>query len=198
MIIRSLSRLRADEPETVILIEDETIVRLFPPLRAAWAPEGSQSEVAVSGSNARRVLFAALNIQTGHRIVLRARRSRQEDFQRFLHELRRRYRARPIAMLLDHASCHDAARSRSLATQLNIRLLWLPIRTPELNSVDHLWREAKGKIAANRQYPTIDEAAEHIEHWMQALTPKQILTKAGLLSDNCWLARFSQDLYAPT
>lgn len=171
---------------------------MFPPLRSAWAPEGAQSEVVVSGSNARRVVFAAINIRTGHRIVMRARRSRQEDFQEFLYDLRRRYRDRPIAMLVDHASCHDAAASRALAAQLKIRLIWLPIRTPELNSVDHLWREAKGKIAANRQYPTIDDAAEYIEEWIHALTPAQALTKAGLLSKNCWLARFSQHLRAPT
>jgi transposase len=182
----------------VILVEDETIVRLFPPLRAAWAPEGAQSEVAVSGSNARRVIFAAINICTGHRIVMRARHSRQGDFQEFLSELRRRYRDRPITMLVDHASCHDAQASRSLANDIHIKLLWLPIRTPELNSIDHLWREAKGRIVANRQYPTIDDAAEHIEEWIRSLTPKQALTKAGLLSKNCWLARFSQDLPAPT
>jgi hypothetical protein len=182
----------------VILIEDETIVRLFPPLRSAWAPEGSQSHVVVSGSNARRVIFAAINIRTGHRIVMRARHSRQGDFQEFLYELRRRYRDRPIAMLLDQASCHDATASRALAAELTIRLLWLPVRTPELNSVDHLWREAKGKIAANRQYPTIDDAAHHIEEWIQGLTPTQVLTKSGLLAKNCWLARFSQDLPAPT
>lgn len=182
----------------MILIEDETIVRLFPPLRATWAPEGSQTEVAVSGSNARRVIFAALNIQTGHRIVMRARRSRQADFQEFLSELRRRYRDCPIAILVDHASCRDASASRLLAAELGIRLIWLPIRTPELNSVDHLWREAKGKIAANRQYPTIDDAAEQVEEWLATLTPTQALTKAGLLSKNCWLARFSQDLRAPT
>lgn len=171
---------------------------MFPPLRATWAPEGVQAEVAVSGSNQRRVLLAAINIQTGHRIVMRSNRNRQTEFQQLLRELRRRYRDRRIVLLVDHASSHQAKASKALAKQLNIGLLWLPLRTPALNSVDHLWREAKGKIAANRQYATIDEAAEHIEEWLQSLTAKQALTKAGLLSKNAWLRRFSQNLYRPT
>ena len=173
-------------------------MRLLPPLPAAWAPEGGQAEVAVSGMNARRVLFSAINVRSGHRVVMRARGTRQDDFQRFLKELRRRYGHRRIVLVLDHASCHDARRSRSVAEELNIHLQWLPVRSPELNSVDHLWREAKGIIAANRQYQTIDEAAERIERWLLSLTPKQALTKAGLRSGSCWLANFCQNFHAPT
>ena len=44
----------------MVLFEDETILRLFPPLRAKWAWRGSQPEVRVSGANARRVLFGTI------------------------------------------------------------------------------------------------------------------------------------------
>ena len=119
-------------PCAVLLIEDETTLRLLPPLRAAWALRGQQAQVPISGYNAQRVLFGALNPRTGHRILLRRRRTRQDDFCAFLKELRRRYRNRHIWLLLDRAPCHIALKSLHLAARLHITFLWLPKQCPEL------------------------------------------------------------------
>ena len=80
----------------VLLFSDATILRWFPPLRYAWAFRGQQTQVQITGQNAKRVLFGTINPRTGHRVVLRRLRQRQEDFQAFLRELRRRYRGRPL------------------------------------------------------------------------------------------------------
>lgn len=182
----------------VLLIEDETILRLFPPLRACWAWRGQQAVVPITGRNARRVLFGTINPRTGHRVVLRRRRMRQEDFQAFLSHLRARYGGRPIWLLLDEAPCHIAAKSQMLAAQLNIELIWLPKQCSELNAMDQLWKELKGDLAANRQFKNIDEAAEYAEAWILGLTPMQALRKGGVLSKNYWLKYFSKDFCQPT
>jgi hypothetical protein len=54
----------------VLLFTDWTLLRLFPPWRAAWARVGTPAMVPVTGRNAKRVLFGAINIRTGHRVVL--------------------------------------------------------------------------------------------------------------------------------
>jgi hypothetical protein len=55
-----------------VLVADWTLLRLFPPLRAAWAPVGTSGVVPVTGENAKRVLFGAINIRTArHRSVNR-------------------------------------------------------------------------------------------------------------------------------
>jgi transposase len=171
----------------VILAEDETDVLLFPPLRAAWAKRGKQAEVRLTGRNARRVLFGALNLRTGHRVLVCRERQRAADFSVFLRELRRRYRDRPIALLLDEDSSHTAKASQLLAAKLNIRLLWLPKRSPELNPMDHLWRAPKQKICANRQYANVDEVARRVVRYVQRLTSRDALRKAGVLSRRFWL-----------
>jgi len=174
-------------PSAVLLIEDETTLRLLPPLRAAWALRREQAEVPISGYNAQRVLFATLNLRTAHRILLRRKRARQDDFCVFLQTLRRRYGKRSIWLLLDRAPCHVALKSQCLAAELDITLLWLPKQCPELNFLDHLWRPLKGELAANRQFATIDLLADHAERWVMSLSRYQTLRKAGLLSANCWL-----------
>jgi transposase len=174
----------------VFLFEDETILRWFPPLRYTWAFRGHQAVVPITGRNAKRVLFGVVNPRTGHRLVCRRFRQRQEDFQAFLRYLREHYPGRPLWLLLDKAPGHDAARSEALAARLGIVLVWLPKQCSELNAVDHLWKELKRLIAANRQFRTIDDEADHAEQWFLSLTPREALRKAGILSENFWLQAF--------
>ena len=48
----------------MLLFTDWTLLRLFPPLRAMWAAIGTQAKVAITGQNARRVLFGTINVRT--------------------------------------------------------------------------------------------------------------------------------------
>lgn len=182
-----MRRVRRMPADAVLLFMDETILRLLPPLRCAWALAGTQAEVRVTGQNAKRVLSGALNPRTGHRIVTVARQMRQADFQAFLTELRRRYRACPLWLVLDRASCHIAAKSQALAAHLGITLLWLPKQCPELNPIELLWRGLKNTLAANRQFASADELAEQATRWVLDLTPQQAQRTSGVLSKNFWL-----------
>ncbi|VTS01041.1 mutator family : Transposase, Mutator family OS=Edwardsiella ictaluri (strain 93-146) GN=NT01EI_1510 PE=4 SV=2: Transposase_mut: DDE_3 [Gemmata massiliana] len=75
-----------------------------------------------------------------------------------------------------------------LAGRLGIGLMWLPTQCPELNPVDHLWRELKRLVAANRQFRTIDEEPRYAERWFLGLTAREALRKAGMLAEGCWLS----------
>ena len=166
------------------------MLRLFPVLRRAWALRGEQAHVAITGGNAKRVLFGAINLRTGHRLLLRRPTMEQAHFQAFLRLVREAYPGRPIAVLLDEAPSHRAAKSQDLAAALGIELLWLPKQCAELNVMDQLWRELKGHISANYQYPTIEEHAATAEQWIRSLTPTEALRKAGIRSKNFWLKSF--------
>jgi hypothetical protein len=174
-------------PRSVLLAEDETDLLLFPPLRANWSPRGEANRVLLSGWNARRVIFGAMNLRTGTRLFLARQRQKQEDFQAFLHLLRLHYRGWHVALLLDENPSHTAARSQRLASDLNIQLLWLPKRSPELNPMDHLWGQAKDVVSANMQYPTIDEHVRAFLEYLEALSPREARHTSGILSKHFWL-----------
>jgi hypothetical protein len=171
----------------VILAEDETELLLFPPLRFAWAPRGTQARVWLTGRNARRVLFGALNLRTGHLVLLCRERQKAPDFCAFLYEVRRRYRAHPVVLLLDGDPSHTAGPSQRLAATLDITLLWLPVRSPHLNPMDHLWRDVKQNVCANRQDVSIDLLVARVFRHLQSLPPRARLRKAGVLSPRFWL-----------
>jgi len=180
-------------PDTAVLVmEDETILRLFPVLRRAWSLSGVQAQVPITGRNAKRVLFATINLRTGHRISVRGNNMRQENFHRLLREVRRRYGTRSVWMLLDEAPCHIAAKSEAFAAQLDIHFVWLPKQCSELNSMDQLWKELKGTISANHQYVSIEEHVADAEAWLHNLSNKEALRKAGVLSKNFWLKAIVQ------
>lgn len=181
----------------MILFEDETILRLFPPLRAKWAWRGSQPEVRISGANDRRVLFGTINPRTGHRVLMKGRSMRQGEFQSFLRLLHQRYR-RPVWLILDEAGCHTAAGTQRLEERLDIHCLYLPKQSPELNPMDHLWRPAKGRIAANRQYRNVDEEARYLEQFVHHLSPMHALRIAGILSQGFWLPQVRKNFWQPT
>ena len=169
------------------LFEDETDLLLFPPLRAAWGLRGQRLEVPISGFNARRVIFGAINILTGHRLFLARKRQKGEDFRAFLLLIRRSYRGWHVALLLDEDPSHTAADSQKLAAVLGIRLIWLPKRCPELNGMDQLWGHGKDHLCANKQYGNIDQEASRFIRYLKGLPDHEALRQAGIVSPDFWL-----------
>jgi transposase len=185
--LRIRRRLRELPPRSVRLCEDETDLRLFPPLRAGWGIRGEPAPVPISGVNAKRTVFGALNIDTGYRLLMDRRRQRGEDFREFLRELRGHYRGWHVALVLDEDSSHQARDSQALAAEWGIELLWLPKHSPHLNPMDHLWRHAKQVVSANRQYADIEEHVHRFTRYLYSLTRRQALRKAGVLAEDFWL-----------
>jgi len=183
---RRIRRQIRDLPRrSVVLAEDETDLMMFPPLRAGWSPRGEPAEVHISGWNARRVIFGAMNLMTGTRLLLPRARGRAGDFQAFLGEVRRHYRGWHVALLLDGDPSHTAKASVRAAEGMT--LLWLPKRSPELNPMDTLWGQGKDVISANKQYATIDDQVERFLAHLNGLSSREALHTSGVLSDDFWL-----------
>lgn len=171
----------------MLLAEDETDLLLFPPLRATWGRRGEPVKVLISGWNAKRVVFGAMNLRTGKRLFLVRKSQKQGDFQTFLELIHNHYRGWHVALLLDENPSHTAYYSQQMALDWNIKLLWLPKRSPELNPMDELWGQAKDVVSANKQYATIDQHVEHFLEHLRAMKDREALHTSGVMSKNFWL-----------
>jgi transposase len=180
-------RLNSLPPRSVRLFEDETDLLLFPPLRSAWRRRGEPAPVPLSGGNAKRVVFGALNIDTGRRRFLVRRRQRGADFRALLSLVRSHYRGWHVAVVLDEDSSPTAKDSVFWAGVLGIELLWLPKRRPEPNPLERLWGHGKDHVCANRQYGSIEEQAGRFVDFPAGLSNHEALKQAGLLSGDFWL-----------
>jgi hypothetical protein len=175
------------QPGRLLLAEDETDLLLFPLLRAGWSRQGEPMEVRLSGQNDRRVVFGALNLLTGERWFRVQKRQRSVDFQAFLEDLDQAHPGRSVALLLDEDPSHTAQGSQSWLEQRDIKTLWLPKRTPELNPMETLWRHAKDLITANKQYDTLDDQVVRFVDYLESLSDAEALQQAGVSSQTFWL-----------
>lgn len=172
---------------------DETTLREFPPLRAAWARRGEQAVVTISGRNARRVLHGALNIVTGEMVRVVRERNRGADSGALVAALAAQTAAGRSLLVWDNAPPHHTRLARETAEATGITILPLPFRSPEMNPCEAgalwaAWRAMKGTVAANRSYTDVDALAERAVAWLDDRTPADILRLAGLQSSKFdWL-----------
>ena len=80
--------------------------------------------------------------------------SNTECFQIFLEVLARKFARQDILLVLDGAPNH---RCGDLAVPDNIKLLYLPPYSPQLNPKENLWDEIREKIFKNYPLKSMDE-----------------------------------------
>ena len=83
-----------------------------PALASLLGAAREDAEVPLSGGNAKRVLFGALNPSNGTRLFLERKKQRKEDFQEFLGLIHQQYRGWQVSLVLDGDSSHTAKASR--------------------------------------------------------------------------------------
>ena len=84
----------------------------------------------------------------------------------FLNELGRRHPDELIALFMDQAGWHKAL---ALAVPANVRILFLPPDSPELNPVEHLWEEIREKWFENRVFDSLDGVEDRLVAALRSL-----------------------------
>lgn len=88
--------------------------------------------------------FGAVCPQTGEHLFAHAQKSNTVSFQQFLNELSAKEPNSLIILVLDNAKNHKA---EALIIPENIRFIFLPPYSPELNPIERVWLEVKRKLA---------------------------------------------------
>jgi transposase len=171
-----------------VWVADETALREFPPLRAGWSRVGQPAHVVISGRNARRTLFGALNVTTGDLVCLPLLHCRTDEVVAAMTALGQVRPGVPKLLNWDNAPPHHPHRVREAATEAGITLAFLPFRSPELMPSEELWRGLKHTVAANRCYTSLEELVARALAWLTAMTDAERRRRCGLLSSTFqWL-----------
>ena len=168
---------------------DETIIAETPPLYCCYCRKGSQASVPVTGNRQKRILHGCLNVESGDALLLITREWVGETHQAFLRMIRAHWRGWRVVLFEDRGTPHTAEESRELARWLGIEVRWLPRATPQLNAMDHLWRQVKGRALANRPTRSIDDSADAACCYIIEMSRRERLKAAGVLSGNFWLTK---------
>jgi len=171
---------------------DETLVPETPPLYSCYGQRGEQLEVPITGNRAKRILHGAINVRSGATLLLITHEGVQETHQTFLTMLRGHGRGWNVVLFEDRGSPPTADESRALARELGIEVRLLPRATPALNAMDPLGRQVKGQVLASRPTRSIDQSADDACQFILNRSRRERLRKAGVLSGNFWLAKWTE------
>lgn len=92
--------------------------------------------------------------------------------------------AGPVAVVLDNARYQRNQAVIALAAELDIRLMFLPSYSPNLNLIERLWRFTKRKAAYGRYHPTFAEFRAPIEDVLNGVPTTHAEKLASLMTLN--------------
>lgn len=157
-----------DNRPVKILFEDEGIFGRINELKACWAPHGMRPVVKYQLVRQFDYVFATVNPGSGETFSLILPDADSQMMNLFLNELSGHYSNFKLIIVCDQAAWH---KSKLLDVPKNIRLIYLPPASPELNPAEHLWDHVRENFIANKIFDSLDAlevvlegAFKHIYH----------------------------------
>jgi len=104
-----------------------------------------------------------------------SKKKKQEDFLDFLYQLRHTEKRKRIILVVDNARIHHAKKVKEYCESRNIKLVYLPPYSPELNPIEFLRKRLK------RTYRNIQRKYDEIKRWVQEAA-RQIRPEFGAIN----------------
>ena len=162
-----------------MLVEDETTLKRFPPLRRQWQPVGEQLPVMVPESNDDCTLYGTLDLTSGSIHARPYEKGRSDYTIQYLESLLETTTG-TVLLIWDQAKWHTSKKVRRwLDSHERIETYLLPVRSPETNPMEDIWRELKERVAACLER-SLDTLLESAQTYLRNLSGKQALRTAGL------------------
>ena len=137
-----------------VLFTDEARFGRINTPRPCWAPRKVTPEVAAQLVREYIYLYGAVCPKDGSSTFMVLPDADTVCFQIFLDALAKTYSREFIMLLLDGAPNHN---SGALKVPANIKLVFLPPYSPELNPQENIWEEIREKIFKNYALKSMDE-----------------------------------------
>ncbi len=144
-----------------------------------WQPVGEQRPVWVPEENDDFTLYGTLDLTSGHTHVEAFEKSRSDYTIQYLESLLEET-AGKVLLIWDQATWHTSGQvTEWLDSTDRIETYLLPVRSPEANPMEDLWRELSGRVAACLER-SLDTLLESCREYFEDLSPEQSLRTAGL------------------
>ncbi|MHB8317103.1 MAG: IS630 family transposase [Acidithiobacillus ferrivorans] len=149
-----------------VMYQDEARFGRISDTRYCWAKKPTRPEVKGMLIYQYTYAYAAVSPQDGRMDSLVLPEVSSRCMQIFLDEVAQRYPDDNIVMIVDGAGWH---KSNDLKLPENLRLLFLPPCSPELNPQEHLWDELREKYFHNRAFDSLGALENQLVAGLRAL-----------------------------
>ena len=174
-----LLKQQARAGDIVLLFQDESEALTHPYLAHVWAARGADLRVEAPGQARKVAMIGALDFAAGTLVVETSRTKRSSDFIALLARLDEIYgprpgRQKPVVLVLDNGPIHTSKASRAaLAARPWLCVEWLPKYAPELNDIEHVWRDLKRHFLAHQTFRDPDHLDQAIHDAVENLNQER-------------------------
>jgi putative transposase len=132
-----------------------------------WAPAGLRPLVKTHMVREYTPVFTAACPSDGQTFSLILPFADTPAMQLFLQELSQQFKDCRLVVVMDQAAWH---RSKDLGPFENIRILFQPAHSPELNPVEHLWEHIREKYLRNHGWASLEQLEQELEGILKEFT----------------------------
>ena len=159
-----------------LMFEDEAgFGRINDPSRC-WAPAGIRPIVPSQMVREYVQVYGAVDPINGDDCYIIAPKCNTAWTNVFLETLSNQFSNDYILLCVDNAGWH---KSKGLKVPDNIRLLYIPPRTPEMNPIEQVWKEVRKRDFKNKLFKTLDKVVDQLCYTLNSLTKETIKNITG-------------------
>lgn len=157
------------------MFQDEGRFGLLGTPRRCWAPRGTRPVVGARLERKYIYAFSAVSPHDGVMDSLVLPWVNAHTMSLFLAEVAQRHADEFVLMVMDQAGWHIAG---ELAVPENMRLMFLPPYSPELNPAEHLWKAIREDCFANHVFKGLDTVEQALTSGLVALETNHARTRS--------------------
>lgn len=150
-----------DNPNTIVLCEDEMILSTQTTFQKIWLPQGEYPRVEISNTRKNRSVYGFLNAKTGKEHAFKTEKQNMFITVEILTKIRTIYPQKKLLIIWDGAGWHRGSEvQKYIKEDKNIETIHFPRYSPELNPQEHVWKSGRDHCTHNRFIKNIDAATD--------------------------------------
>ncbi len=159
-------------------------------LSYGWIRTGGTKHVATTASRTRLNIIGA--IQLGHlsdAITDQYETINAASVIEFMGKIRTQHGSKTIHLILDKSGYHRSSLVAEKASQINIKLHFLPPYSPNLNPIERLWKVMHEQARNNRFFKSAKDFKESIDGFFEKILPSIGNALDSRINDNFQLLK---------
>lgn len=150
-----------------LMFQDEAGFGRINKPKYCWCFKGLRPTVPCHHIREYRYAYGAVEPLTGESFFLVLPYSNTACMNLFLRQLSQEYPDDRILLVCDGASWH---KSKALDVPENIRLIFLPPATPEMNPIEQIWKEIRKRGFRNEIFHTLNDVIDRLCDTIRSLS----------------------------
>lgn len=159
------------EPDNEVFFFDESRFGTHSKIGHGWFKTGSRTSVQKKLGYQNFYVYGAASPKTGDNFSLIMPNVDTNWMNKFLEELSLYLGTKKILLVVDQAGWH---KSTNLKVPENIKIIYLPPYSPELNSIEKLWQFIKDNVLKNVIYESLEILEKKVCLFINSMTRSQI------------------------